>query len=575
MENQARSETRPGKSVVFEVDVVVVGSGAGGMATALVAASEGLRVVILEKAACLGGTTALSGGGIWIPANSFMRAAGDRETQSDALTYLRGILGGAREPSHLQAFIDNGSKALDYFQAHSDLRFTTRGRSPDYYPNQLGATKTSRAVDNQEMNGLEIGDDFNLIRSPRSESLIFSGLPVNGLDVFHLLHCLRSGRSFKHVTGLLWNYILGLLRHGKSKRLILGRAIIGRMIKSLRRLDVDLEPATVVRELIQEEGRVIGLVAQRQGKPVTYLARRGVVLATGGFGYNPVMRARWTPHPESHFAVGAESNQGDGIRLGLSAGGVMPADERDSAYWVPVSVHRSSNGAMATFPHLVTDRAKPGVIAVDGRARRFVNEAVSYHDFVRAMFDGAERDLTIPAYLVCDHRALRRYGLGLARPWPFSKAKLLADGYLIAGSTVLELAKKLGIDGKSLAQTVNRYNDDARCGEDSEFCKGSSDYDRHMGDALHRPNPCLAPLDMGPFYAVTLFPGNLGTSRGLTIDGHARVLDRDTRPIVGLYAVGSDADSVFGGAYPGPGASLGPALTFGYLAGMHLATKSG
>jgi succinate dehydrogenase/fumarate reductase flavoprotein subunit len=565
---------KPAEDDTRTTDVVVIGSGGAGLATAIVSVAEGLDAVVLEKSEFIGGTTAMSGGGIWAPANSFMRAAGDGDSRERALEYLRQINGRGRDTTVLEAFLENAPIALDYLQRHSDLTFSTRSRSPDYYSNYAGATKTSRAVDSQEFDARELGIGSQPIRAPRPESLLFGGLAVTGRDVAHLLNCFKSLKSLRYVAYLLVRYAAQRARFGRSTRLVLGQALVARMMSTLRSRGVEMLTSTAARQLILDEGRVVGVIAQSGARSTRILARKGVVLATGGFSYNGDMRRNWVPHPESHFPVGSDSNQGDGIRLAVSVGASMPSDDRDSAYWVPVSVRRSPDGTTVTFPHLVTDRAKPGVIAVNGLGRRFVNEADSYHDFVRAMHAGESKKFpTIPAYLICDSRALRRYGLGLARPWPFSKSALIGDGYLIAGSTPGELAGKLGIDSESLCTTMSEFNANARRGEDPNFGKGSTDYNRYMGDTTHRPNPCLAPLEIAPFYAVKVYPGNLGTSRGLSIDRYARVLEPSGSPIQGLYAVGNDADSVFAGAYPGPGASLGPALTFGYVAGMHMAAK--
>jgi succinate dehydrogenase/fumarate reductase flavoprotein subunit len=554
-------------------DVVVVGSGGGGLATAIVSATEGLGVIVLEKSGFIGGTTAMSGGGIWAPANSFMRAAGDDDSPESALEYLRPLMSQSRDTLVLEAFLENAPIALDYFQRHSDLIFATRSRSPDYYSNAAGATKTSRALDSREFDTRKLGPDSQRIRASRPESMLFGGLAVTGGDIAHLLNCFKSFKSFRYVARLLASYAAQRVRFGRSTRLILGRALVARMMTTLRSRGVEVLTSTSARKLITDGGEVVGVIAEHAGNTTRIFARKGVVMATGGFSHNGDMRKKWVPYPDNHFSVSSDSNQGDGIQLALSAGASLPGDERDSAYWVPVSVRRSPDGTAATFPHLVTDRAKPGVIAVNGLGRRFVNEADSYHDFVRAMYEDAAHQLTIPAYLICDNRALRRYGLGLARPWPFSKANLIRDGYLIMGATLVDLANKLGIDSGHLCATVSEFNGNAKRGADPEFGRGSSDYNRHMGDASHRPNPCLAPLEIAPFFAVRVFPGNLGTSRGLSTDRYARVVNGRGIPIGGLYAVGNDADSVFAGAYPGPGASLGPALTFGYVVGMHMASK--
>jgi len=295
-------------------------------------------------------------------------------------------------------------------------------------------------------------------------------------------------------------------------------------------------------------------------------ARLGVVLATGGFGQNPAMLAGWVPGGARHLAAGACETLGDGITLALDAGGTIECREnRDSAYWVPMSEWQRPDGSSATFPHFMTDRSKPGVIAVDPQGQRFVNEADSYHDFVRAMHAHSLSH----AFLVCDAIGMRRFGLGLARPWPFSRRQLIRDGYLMEASSLSDLAAKMKMQSHNLEQTIGRHNIDAISGTDREFGKGSTLYNRAMGDPLQTPNPCLAQITKPPFYAVRIYPGNLGTSRGLRTDRLARVLDHRGHPIAGLYAVGGDADAIFGGAYPGPGASLGQALVRAYVAARH------
>ncbi|MFC0306087.1 FAD-dependent oxidoreductase [Rhizorhabdus histidinilytica] len=563
-----------GAPTLIDCDVAVVGSGAAGMAAAIVAASKGLRVILVEKAPLLGGTTALSGGGIWVPANSLMRAAGFDDSVDSAMAYLCAIIGPQCDRAAIANFLAHAPEAIDYLRDHSDLAFSTRTFSPDYYSEEPEATRSSRALDTVEYDGRLLGEDLALIRPPRPESLLFGGMAVSGADVAQLRNSFRSPTDFLLTAGKLLAYGVRRLRYGRDTRLVLGQAMIGRMLKSLRTLGVRIIVDAPAERLIEEAESIRGVEIRRGGKSVRIAATRGIVLAAGGFGHDRDMINTWIPSPEHHLAVGVPETTGDGIRLGLSVRGLLSrTDGRDSAYWSPVSRWTKADGSQRTFPHLVSDRAKPGVIAVDQQGNRFVDEATTYHDFVRAMHDPARQSVRNPCWLICDATALRAYGLGHARPWPFPKHRLLADGYLIRSRSIEALAMRLAIEPAALRTTVERYNADAARGVDREQGKGATVYDRSMGDPLRQPNPCLAPVSKPPFYAVQIFAGSLGTSRGLRTDAHARVIDRDGRPVAGLYAVGNDADAVFQGAYPGPGASLGPALTSSYLAACDLAGK--
>jgi succinate dehydrogenase/fumarate reductase flavoprotein subunit len=550
-------------------DLVVVGSGASGLTAAIVAARVGLHVVVLEKASLLGGTTALSGGGVWVPANPLMLAAGQQDSAESALAYLTKVIGPSCDEATLSRFLAKGPEAIDYLHRHADARFSTRARSPDYYSQFPDATDSSRALDTVEFDGRLLGSDLNRLRLPRPETLLFGGMAVSGLDIAHFRAAFRSRRSFAYVVGRVLAYLSRRLRYGCDTRLVLGRAMIARMLTSLKALEVDVRSTVEVVRLMKEGDRVSGVCVRAAGAEQILHARRGVVLATGGFAHDPAMLKRWVPMPDVQLSVGAPETTGAGIAMAQSVGAALSRSERDSAYWVPVSVWTSRDGTPTSFPHLVTDRAKPGIIAIDKDGRRFVNEADSYHDFVRAMHRAGIGPDRSPVYLLCDSRALERYGLGHARPWPFSKRRLLRDGYLQVGRSLAELADRIGVSATGLNDTVDRHNAGAALGANDAYGRGSTDYNRSMGDAGHRPSPCLAPIDRPPFYAVRLFPGNLGTSRGIRIDRDARALDGEGHPIAGLYVVGNDADAVLQGSYPGPGASLGPALTLGYLAALH------
>lgn len=547
-------------------DLIVIGSGASGLCTAIVAATEGANVIVLENAAWIGGTSAMSGGGVWIPANRIIAPTDSEQAAQRAQSYLRQVIGEECDDEVIADFLNRGREAIDYLLKHSRVRFSRRLVSPDYYSELPDATRTSRALDTCEFDGRILGSDLALLHPPRPETTLFGGMAVSAADIGNLRAMFRSPVAFAQSVCLVTRYLTRRLRYGRDTRLVLGQALMGRLFASARDLGIDILSCAKVDELILEEGAVCGAQLSVDGRPLLLRARLGVVLATGGFGHNPTMLADWVPGGVRHLAAGASETLGDGIKLALDAGGTIERREfRDSAYWVPMSEWQRPDGSSATFPHFMTDRSKPGFIAVDPQGQRFVNEADSYHDFVRAMH---ARSLT-HAFLVCDAIGMRRFGLGLARPWPFSRRQLIRDGYLLEASSLRNLAVKMGMEPKTLELTLGRHNVDAISGTDREFGKGSSPYNRAMGDPLQALNPCLAPIDKSPFYAVRIYPGNLGTSRGLRTDRLARVLDQQGYPIDGLYAVGGDADAIFGGAYPGPGASLGQAIVRGYVAARH------
>jgi succinate dehydrogenase/fumarate reductase flavoprotein subunit len=331
-----------------------------------------------------------------------------------------------------------------------------------------------------------------------------------------------------------------------------------------------------VRELTVENGTVTGAIVSREGREVRVRARQGVVLACGGFPHDVERRRKMFPHAPTgneHFSPGPTGNTGDGLRLAERAGGHVEDRLPNAAAWVPVSLTTRKDGSKGVMPHFI-DRAKPGVIAVMRDGRRFANEGNSYHDFVQAMVKAAKPGEEIAAYLVCDHKTLRKYGLGCVPPFPMPLGHHLKTGYLMRGDTLEALAAKAGIDATSFVETVRQFNATAPLGHDAAFGKGSKAYNRYQGDALHGPNPCVAPIGNGPFYAIKMVIGDLGTYAGIVTDENARALDAEGRVIPGLYAAGNDMASIMGGNYPGAGITLGPALTFGYIAGRHLADSA-
>lgn len=545
-----------------EADVVVLGAGAGGLCAAIVAATEGLRVIVIEKTGLIGGSAAVSGGGIWVPMNPLM-------PQSDSLeqvrAYLRSTIGRDLADSPLMAaYLENGPRMVDYLQRHTEVKLLASSYSPDYYPEAEGGS-TARALYPVELDARALGEDFARLRPPMPEYMLFGGMMVDRYDIAHLLRARRSPASFLHAARLLLRHLRDRLTYPRGTRLVLGNALAARLLLSASNLGIPIHLSTPARELVLDNHQVTGVMAGAR----RVRARRGVVIATGGFPGNPELRARHLPHADRHWTVAPADNVGEGIALAEKAGARVASHNAHNGFWTPVSLHQRKDGRTAVFPHLITERAKPGLIAVDAGGKRFVDESCSYHDFVNAMHARS----VIPAFLIFDRRALQRYGVGHARPWPFPKGELIRSGYLVKASSLAELAQALRIEPAALERTVERYNGYARRGEDPDFGKGSSAYGRYLGDPDQKPNPCLAPIENAPFYAVRLYPGSIGTSRGLITNESAVVLDRDGRPIEGLYACGNDMNSIMGGHYPGPGITLGPALTFGYIAAMHMAHR--
>lgn len=548
-------------------DVVVVGAGAAGMAAACTAAALGRRVLLVEHSDRIGGTTAISGGMTWIPANHKMREVGIDDDLEQARTYLRATVPGAADDLRLEAFLARGDEALRFLEGNTALKLQPVRRYPDYYPDQPGATTGGRVLEPVPFDGRALGPDFALLRDPLPEFLLFGGMMFSREDLPILRRVTRSPRALWHAAKMAARYARERLAAHRGTSLYLGNAMAARLLKSLRDLEVDLVTSMAVKRLLVEQARVVGLVLDERGHERLVRAPR-VILATGGISQHPSIRRRYVPASAGDLTatIGAGAST-SGAQLALDAGAQLSPESQVLAFWVPASVGRRADGSTAVFPHTVTDRAKPGLIAVNREGQRFVNEALSYHEFVQAQLRDARRN--VPAWLVCDSRFLWKYGLGRVRPFALSTRRERASGYLHRARTLAELAGEIGVAAQAFVDTVESFNAHARRGVDPEFGRGGDNYQRHLGDAEQQPNPCVAPLDRPPFYAVAVHPADLGMAAGVMTDEHSRALGADGTPIDGLYACGNDMHSVMNGAYPGPGITLGPALVFGYLAARH------
>ncbi len=555
-----------------EVDLLVIGAGAAGMTAALVGAIEGLRTVVCEKTGMIGGTTATSAGTVWIPGSSQSAKAGIPDSIADATTYLDAVTGEGGDNEHRAAFLQSGPLVLDYLEAQTDVRFVPAAAHPDY-SNQPGAAYGGRALGAEPFDGRKLGADFARVRPPRPEFLVLGGMMVGKSDIPALLQPFGSLNSFKHAVGLLARQAVDRLRYPRGTRLIMGNALVARLLHSLRRHGVPVRFETRLAELILEEGRVTGAIVADPQRRRAIRARNGVVLAAGGVSWNSELRTRLFPRAARQLSLAPPSNTGDGVSTALQAGAALDDTMRSPALWMPCSVLRRSDGTISVFPHILLDRAKPGLIAVNGAGRRFVNEADSYHDFVAAMLRPDQNAPAVPAWLICDRSFVRDYGIGLVHPRTRSLDRFVKAGYLEQADTIETLAQQIGVGAAALQETIATHNRFAVAGVDKEFGRGSSAFNRFNGNSANKPNPCMREIGPGPYFAVAVWPADLASSAGLRTDRDARVLDLNRRPIEGLYAVGADAASIFRGSYPGPGAMIGPALVFGWRAAMHAAGK--
>lgn len=559
-----------------ECDVLVVGSGAGGLSAAIAADHAGLDVLVAEKEPVFGGTTARSAGVIWIPGSRQARDAGLADSREAALEYLQTEVGNRLDRAKAEAFLDNCVPMLEFLEANSHVRYVVNPLWADYHPDLPGASQGGRSLMVEAFDGRLLGDRFAELRPPLSTMMIFGGMMIGREDIPHVFAVLRSPASALHMGKLFARYVADRARHPRGTRISNGNALVARMVRTLMDRDVPLWVSSPVVELVRRDGRVAGAVLERGGKRIEVAARRGVVLACGGFPGDAALRRRLYPHVaagQDHRSAAPETNTGDGVRLGMAAGGAFVEDAAHPAAWTPMSLVPQPGGGTVPFPHFI-DRGKPGYIAVDRRGRRFCNEATSYHDFVPAMLEACRGDAAVEAWLLCDRRAIRRFGLGVCPPAPGRLGPHLRNGYVATGRTVGELAAAIGVDRAGLEATVADYNRHAARGEDPQFGRGGDAYQRFNGAPDNRPNPCVAPIERSPFYAVRLVPGDIGTFMGLRTDGRARVLDAAGAPVPGLWAAGNDMASVMGGHYPGAGITIGPALTFGYIAARDIAAAA-
>jgi 3-oxosteroid 1-dehydrogenase len=540
-----------------EVDLLIVGSGGGGMAAALAAHDAGLSTLIVEKSETFGGSTAISGGGIWIPNNPTLRRRGAVDDPASVVRYLEVITEGRVPRARLEAFVEHGPPLMALLERSGDVEFFWVKGYADYHPEAEGGRPLGRTVEAKPFDTRKLGEDeqhqrANLMKGPM-------GLWVTAKDYHDLAMVKRTWRGRRAVLVAAWRVVTNLFR--RRHMATGGRALVARLRLALKAAGVPLWLGTPAQDLIVgDDGRVEGMTVLRDGQVVRVRGRCGVLLASGGFEHNPQLRERYLPEGgRENISAGAVENQGDGILAGERVGAAL--DLMDDAWWMPSVRHPRG----AVIP-LVSERAIPRAVIVDGKGQRFTNEAAPYVNFVHDQLAGGH----LPAWFVTDATGRKRYPFAHALPGQELPGSFYKHGIAHKAGSLRELAERIGVPAEALEATVQRFNGFARAGEDLDFGRGESAYDRYYGDPT-LPNPNLDEITDAPFYAIRIEVGDLGTKGGLVCDEHSRVLRPDGSVIEGLYATGNASASVMGNEYAGAGATIGPAMVFGYIAAQHAA----
>lgn len=557
-----------------EVDVLVIGSGAGALTAAVAASVEGCKqVLVVEKSDQYGGTSAMSGGGIWIPNSHYARAEGVKDSSSEALQYLKAVIGDEVSEQRLQAYVEKAPEMLEYMANNSRLAYETVPYS-DYYPEMPGGKEGYRTHQPSPMSAKHLKKAFAALREPPPQVLVAGKLTMT----------MKEGRAFlTQAKGWMFTAVMMALRYyldipgrlqGKrSRRLTMGNALVGQLRWSMLERGIDLWLQSPMQSLIEENGVVLGAVIERQGKPVRIRARKGVVIGAGGFEHNLEMRKQYLPQPTNPDWSGSQTNNtGDGIQAAMKIG--AKTELMEHAWWAPsVKIPKWDR------PYIIfAERSLPGLVIVNKAGKRFQNEAAPYLESGLAFYEANKpEEPTFPSFVVFDATFRKKFPFGPIPPgysMPDSRIGKRVWDVLVKAGSVQELAEKIGVDANGLKETLRKNNEYASSGKDPEFHRGESYYDRYYGDARTSPNPCIAPISEAPFYALPIHPGDIGTKGGVATDVNGCALDQQGNVIPGLYVIGNSAASVMGSKYPGAGATLGPAMTFGYLAAKHAAKQS-
>lgn len=554
------------------VDILVFGAGAAGMTAALIAKLEGLDVLLCEKTGQVGGITATSGGTTWIPGTRLSVEAGVPDHVEDARKFLDHVVGNRGGNAQREAFLKSGPAAIDELTKKTDVRFVAAKAHPDYIEAEGGAFG-GRALSPTAFDGRLLGKDFKRIRPPRSVFMGLGGMMVGRDELLKILNRFSSLNNFITTMKIVLRYFKDRLSYTRGTRILMGNALVGQLFYSLKKNNVNIEFDTPLTKLIIDNGKIIGAEVDSPSGKRKIFARKGVVLATGGIAWNRHLRDLLYPEGTKENCLAPRSNTGDGVHSAMDIGAKLNASGDSPALWMPCSFFQDVNGELVVWPHIILDRAKPGLLAVNRNGERFVNESNSYHDFCMGAIKSSGQVPSIPAFLIVDDDFIHKYGLGLVLPNGVGLNAYLKKGYIKKADDLASLAKKLGINADNLQKTVARYNKFAETGNDADFGRGTSTMNRFNGDAAYSPNPCMGTIGKAPFYAVEVRPFDLASSAGLDCDEYGRVIDDHNNVIDGLFACGNDASSIFRGTYPGPGTTIGPAIVFGWRIAKYIAGK--
>ncbi len=552
-----------------ETDVLIFGSGIAGFSAGVFARKRNLDVLICEKMPVVGGTTATSGGFAWVPNTYQARAAGVQDSVEQARTFLKNELGPLYRADLADAFLEAGPDAMATLQDGTDVAFNYVPW-PDYHADQVGGVSAGRTHEPCRFDGRRLGKDFELLRPPIKRLMLLGGMSIDKRKVDDFLNPFKSLSGFGRVVATFARYAMDRLRYSRGTDIGAGNALVAGLLLTLRKQGAGIWVKAPLVELISEAGKVVGAIVNHDGQPKRIRARRGVILATGGFPHNAKMRAELGPrHPHDH-SVGWEANVGEGINAARRIGAVIDHDVAGPGLWQPSSLLKHPDGRVETILYGYLDRGKPGIIAVDSNGKRFVNESNSYHDIGEAMYRNGVAEGN-RFHFICDHKFVWKRGLGLIRPFRPSLSPYVRSGYITVADTIEDLARKIGADPQGLAETVRKHNEYARTGVDPEFQRGVNPFNHILlGDPAFKPNPNLGPILHPPFVALRMVPSTLGTCIGLKVNGESQVLDAQDQPVPGLYACGQDVSPVMRGRYPAGGINIGPALVFAYIAVRHI-----
>ncbi|CAN5326667.1 FAD-binding protein [soil metagenome] len=563
----------PASNFDITVDVLVIGSGGGGMTAALTAEAMGLDTLVVEKSPQFGGSTALSGGGIWVPGAPSQKREGYSPDSEGVVEYLTQITGGLVSQARLRQYVEQAPEMMDFLEKRSSwFEFVWKPGYADYYPELPGGSELGSTINVPAIDLRKLGDEQQHLLTPLA--LAPKGIWFGPKDLRLFYQVRQSWRGKAVLVKLLWRMFRA--RVFGDRMAAIGQSLSARLRLAMKEHGIPLWLDSPMTELITDvDGTVTGAVVEHDGRAVRVGARGGVILASGGFDHDMTWRREHLPVLEKDWSFGNPANMGDGIRAGEKVGAAT--DLLDEAWWFPAMCWPDGR-----LQFMLNERMMPSQFVVNGAGERFINEAAPYMDFAHAMIAGQESGTAhIPCWLITDHRSFNRYVVGGHLPIPkiplapvptgrTVPAAWLESGVVQEAASMDELAGKIGVPAATLRETSERFNDLARKGHDDDFNRGDSAYDNYYGDPT-LPNPNLYPLTGPPYYAFQIILGDLGTSGGLRTDEFARVLREDDSVIDGLYAVGNASAAVMGRSYAGAGATIGPAMTFGYIAANDIA----